>query len=219
MSQENSNFKILKHPLIEHNMMLLRDKNTKSELFRSALKRIAYFLFAEATKCLRTVSVTTETPLQATKTQVLDSDCEVVIAPILRAGLVFSDVALEFMPSASVQHIGMYRDDDTLKPVWYFDKSPCNYKSPENTLIFVLDPMLATGNSGKETIELFLKKGVPAGNITFMSLIAAPEGVKKIHSAYPDINIITAALDERLNSHGYILPGLGDAGDRIFNSE
>ncbi len=218
MELKKDNLVVLNHPLIEHNLTLLREKDACPEIFRAALKRITYFLFAEATKNLKTKQVNTITPIQPTITNVVDSEYEVVIAPILRAGLIFSDIALEFIPFASVQHIGMYRDECTLQPVWYFDKSYMKYKSPEKTLIYILDPMLATGNSGKAALDLFARKGIPEKNITFMSLISAPEGVHQISSNYPDIRILTAGFDEKLNSSGYIIPGLGDAGDRIFNT-
>ena len=147
----------------------------------------------------------------------IDENTKIVVAPILRAGLVFTETALEFLPMANVQHLGMYRNEETLQPVWYMDKTDETYDS-ENTLVFILDPMLATGNSANEAIKLFVEKGVKQENIVFVSLISAPEGVQNVQTHFPNITIVTAAHDEKLNERGYILPGLGDAGDRIFNT-
>ena len=215
---ENKNFIVINHPLVEHNFSILRDKKTDSEKFRSAIRRISAFLFAEATKNLKTKNVEIETPLEKMTIQQLDDSYEIVVAPILRAGLAFCETALDFIPTASIQHIGMYRDEKTLQPIWYFDKTRAQYDNNDKTSIFILDPMLATGNSAVAAIQLFVDKNIPQENITFVSLISAPEGVKNVLENFPNIKVYTAAYDRRLNQNGYILPGLGDAGDRIFNT-
>lgn len=209
---------LLSTPLVESNLAILRNKNTSSELFRNAIKRITYFLMYEASKNLPTILTNIETPVAPAEVKVINSEYKIIIAPILRAGLIFSDITLDLLPFASVQHIGMFRDEKTLKPIWYFDKTSTKYKAPEKTLIYILDPMLATGNSAKATIELFLSKDIPQENITFISLISSPEGIKNIFEKYENIKIVTSAVDKNLNKYGYIIPGLGDAGDRIFNT-
>ena len=141
-----------------------------------------------------------------------------IISPILRAGLIFTDEAIDILPQACIRHIGMYRDEKTLKPVWYYNKVPMEAPNPEKFYIYITDPMLATGNSLIEAIKLYADKGIPIKNIKVICIIAAPEGIENIQKHYPDIEIITAAVDERLNDKGYIVPGMGDAGDRIFNT-
>ncbi len=209
---------ILNHPLISHNLAVLRDKTTTPEMFNMALKRIAYALFFEATKNLPTEVVEVETPIKTAKNAVIKRDIDVIVAPILRAGLVFSDIAQTILPFAHVHHLGMYRNEETLEPIWYYNKMKGKFKDINNTYIFILDPMLATGNSGYDAVHNFTKQGIKQENITFMSLISAPEGLEKLTKNYPDIRIVTAQLDEHLNEKGYIVPGLGDAGDRIFNT-
>lgn len=206
------------HPLCRENLAILRDKRTKSEQFRAALRRVSYFLIYEACRDLQMEDVVIETPLVKTSLKKIDKKIKLIAAPILRAGLGFSDVIAELLPEISIQHIGMYRDENTLKPVWYYDKTPIEYKNPERLRIFILDPMLATGNSSLEAIKLFANKKVPPENITLITLLCAPDGVKKVHHAFADVRIFTACVDEQLNEKGYILPGLGDAGDRIFNT-
>lgn len=212
------NLKICSHPLCFHNLSIIRDKNTNSELFRTAIKRLSYLLFYNATGELELMDVKIETPVKTTMSKVLDTKNKLILAPILRAGLIFSDIACEILPTASIQHIGMYRDEKTLSPVWYLDKTPEKYENAETTFIFLLDPMLATGNSALEAINLFINKGIPEKNIKFINLICSPEGVRAIHSRFSDVEIITASLDECLNEKAYIVPGLGDAGDRMFNT-
>ena len=199
-------------------MAILRDKKTKPEQFRSALKRLAYFLIYEACKDLPLDDVLIETPLIKASFKRPSKKIKLIAAPILRAGLGFSDVIADLLPEISIQHIGMYRDEKTLKPIWYYDKTPIEYKNPESLKIFILDPMLATGNSSLEAIKLFANKKIPPENITLITLLSTPEGIKKIQHAFYDIKIYTACVDEKLNDKGYILPGLGDAGDRIFNT-
>lgn len=212
------NTTVCDHPLCEHNLSIIRDKNTSSELFRNAVRRLTYLLLYTATQDLETEEVTTVTPVAECKTRILKKEKKIILAPILRAGLIFSDIASEVLPTASIRHIGMYRDEHSLKPVWYYDKTPIMYEEPENTIVFILDPMIATGNSALDCIRLFAGKKIPVENIRFVSLISAPEGLERIRKYYPELKITTAHIDETLNKSGYIIPGLGDAGDRIFNT-
>ena len=214
----NNNLFEINHPLCRENLAILRDKKTKPEQFRAALRRISYFLIYEACRDLQMEDSIVETPLLKTSLKRVDKKLKLIAAPILRAGLGFSDVIAELLPEISIQHIGMYRDEKTLKPVWYYDKTPIEYKNPEKMRIFILDPMLATGNSSLEAIKLFANKNVPTENITLITLLCAPEGIKKVQHAFYDVKIYTACVDEKLNDKGYIIPGLGDAGDRIFNT-
>lgn len=212
------NLKILKHPIINHNLAIIRDKNTDCEKFKNALKRITYSLLYEATSNLPMMLKVIETPLMETTCEVFDENAQLIIAPILRAGMIFCEIAQELLPFANVHHIGMYRDEETLEPVWYYDKRKEIKKDKDKVHVIILDPMLATGNSAIDTIKNFISKGVKEENIIFMSLISSPEGVKKVSGKFNKVKIITAALDEKLNSKGYIMPGLGDAGDRIYNT-
>lgn len=214
----NDKFIVMKHPIIEHYVSILRDKNTSCEIFRNSIKKIIALLAFEATKNVKLYTQEVETPLEKTTVKKIDPNAEFILVPILRAGLIFCESVLEFIPQATVAHIGMYRDEKTLKPVWYLDKTKKKYEDAANTFVYVLDPMLATGNSSKSVIELLVKKGIPQANITFICLFAAPVGVENIQKDFPNIKIITAALDRELNNYGYILPGVGDAGDRIFNT-
>lgn len=213
-----SNLTVLKHPVISHNLAIIRDKNSDCEKFKNALKRITYSLIYEATKNINMVEKVVETPLTTTTCEVFDEDSQLIIAPILRAGMIFCEIAQELLPFANVHHIGMYRDEKTLEPIWYYDKKKEIKKDKDKVQVIILDPMLATGNSAIHTIRNFLFKGIKEENIVFMSLISSPEGVKKVIDAFPKIKIVTSALDEKLNEKGYIMPGLGDAGDRIYNT-
>lgn len=215
---KNSNLTILCHPLIKHNLTVMRDKNTTTEVFNLALKRITYALLYESTKHLTMEDIEVETPIKKTKSSVIAKNTDIIVAPILRAGLVFSDIAQELLPFAHIHHLGMYRNEETLEPIWYYNKMKGKFKNPENTYVFILDPMLATGNSGYDAVHNFVKQGIKEENIVFMSLISAPEGIERLTKAYGKIKIVTAQLDETLNEKGYIVPGLGDAGDRIFNT-
>lgn len=217
MNKYNNVF-VVNHPLCCHNLSIMRNKATNAEVFRNAIRRITYLLFYKATEDLELEDVNIETPLEKCQSKMLKADKEIIIAPILRAGLIFSDIANEIMPFATVRHIGMYRDEETLTPVWYYNKIPVEFENPESKIILILDPMLATGNSAIESIKLFANKKVPQKNIRFVSLISAPEGLDNVQKYYPDVKIITASIDNCLNKHGYIRPGLGDAGDRIFNT-
>lgn len=208
----------VKHPLCCHNLSIIRNSKTTAEVFRNAIRRITYLLFYKATEDLELEDVMVKTPLTECKCSKLTSSKEIIIAPILRAGLIFSDIANEIMPFATVRHIGMYRDEETLTPIWYYNKIPIEFDNPENKIILILDPMLATGNSALDAIKLFANKNVPEKNIRFVSLLSAPEGLEKVQALYPNVKIITACIDEKLTENGYIFPGLGDAGDRIFNT-
>ena len=216
--ENNTNLKILNHPIISHNLAVIRDKNSCCEKFKNALKRITYALVYEACNNIPMTKIQVETPLQTTTCEVFDSEAQLIIAPILRAGMIFCETAQELLPFANVHHIGMYRDEETLEPVWYYDKRKEIKQNKDKVSVIILDPMLATGNSAVDTVKNFIFKGVKEENITFLCLISSPEGVKKLTSKYPKVKIITASLDEKLNSKGYILPGLGDAGDRIYNT-
>lgn len=215
---EKNNLIVVEHPIISNNLCKIRDKNTDCEGFNNALKRICTIVFNEAAKNLPLKNITLETPLMEAECERIDKNAKIIIAPILRAGLSLSEVVSSILPEAGVHHIGMYRDETTLKPVWYYDKTPIEFEEPDATYVYVLDPMLATGNSAHAAIKLFANKNIPKNNIRFVSIVSAPEGVAKIHSEYPDIKIFTAAFDKGLNEKGYILPGLGDAGDRMFNT-
>jgi len=212
------NISVCDHPIALHNLTILRDKNTSSELFRNATRRLAEVLFFSATGNLPTKLTSIETPLVSTNSRTIDPDAEIIIAPILRAGLLFSEVASSLLPSARVHHIGLYRDHKTLQPVWYYNKLPEHFEKPENTYVYILDPMLATGGSAIESIKLFTQHGISQKNIRFISLLSAPEGIEKVHSLFPDVKLTTAWVDSHLNEFGYILPGLGDAGDRTYNT-
>lgn len=214
----DDNILVCNFPLVEHNLSVIRNKDTNAEIFRNASKRLAYLLMYTAYANLPMEEVEIETPICKTKNRIIDRKADIIIAPILRAGLAFADVAAEILPSATIRHIGMYRDEKTLKPVWYYNKTPIELQNPENTYVYVLDPMLATGNSSLETINLFLKKGMKEENLTFVNLIAAPQGIETIRKHFKKIRIVTACIDEGLNGKGYIVPGLGDAGDRLFNT-
>jgi uracil phosphoribosyltransferase len=216
--KKSENVVVCSHPVAIHNLSVMRDKNTSSELFRNATKRLAQVLFLKATDNLPMIDETIETPLTATKTDIIDPDAEIIIAPILRAGLVFSQEASEVLPTARVHHIGLYRDEKTLQPVSYYNNLPGFFSNPENTFVYILDPMLATGGSAVAAIKLFTDLNISQENIRFVCLISVQEGITKVHSHFPNVKVITACIDSKLNDYGYILPGLGDAGDRTFNT-
>ena len=202
----------IKHPLIEHKLSNLRNKYTDTKLFRESLNEIAGLMTYEATKDLEVKEVETETPLQKTITKILSQP--VTLVPILRAGLGMVEGIQNLIPNAKIGHIGIYRDHDTLKPVEYLCKLPPNMEKRD---IIILDPMLATGGSVNYTIDYL--KGVGVSNISFLCIIAAPEGIAKVVERHPDVDIYTACIDEGLNEQAYIYPGLGDAGDRIFGTK
>ena len=212
------NITILNHPVISHNLAIIRDKKTDTQNFKQALKKISYALIYEASKTIPTKTIEVETPLMKTNCEVFDDSAQLIIAPILRAGLGFCEVASELLPFANVHHIGMYRDEGTLEPVWYYDKIKKILDDKTKVHVIILDPMLATGNSAVDAVKNFINKGVSEENIKFVCLISSPEGIEKLSTKYPKVQIISASKDNGLNSKGYILPGLGDAGDRIFNT-
>lgn len=204
---------IMDHPLIQHKIGFIRRKDTGTKDFRQTISEIAMLICYEATRSLKLDEVEIETPLCTAKVQELRGK-KLAIVPILRAGLGMVDGMLELIPTAKVGHIGLYRDPETLKPVEYYCKLPADCAERE---VFVVDPMLATGGSSVEAIQMLKEKG--CRSIRFLCIIAAPEGVKAMQDAHPDVDLYVGALDEKLNDHGYILPGLGDAGDRIFGTK
>ena len=206
-------FKVLDHPLIQHKLNYIRDKNTGTKEFREIVNEISTLMAYEVSRDMPLKDVTIETPIATTIKKQL-SGKKVAIVPILRAGLGMVDGVLSLIPAAKVGHIGMYRDEDTLKPVEYFVKLPADIDQRQ---IFVVDPMLATGGSAIMAFDALKKRG--AKNFKFMCLVAAPEGVKALQDKHPDVDIYAAALDEKLNEDGYIIPGLGDAGDRLFGTK
>ncbi len=204
---------ILDHPLVQHKIAHLRDKNTGTKEFKELVSELAMLLCYEATRDLPTEPVDIETPIGIAHTRML-AGRKLALVPILRAGLGMVDGMLSLLPAAKVGHIGMYRNEETLEPVEYYCKLPSDIAERE---VLVLDPMVATGGSACDAIAQIKKRG--ARNIKFLGLIAAPEGLEKLRSAHPDVDIYVAALDEKLNENGYIVPGLGDAGDRIFGTK
>ena len=208
-----SNVYVLDHPLIQHKLAILRSKNTPVKEFRELISEISGLMCYEATRNLPLKEVEVETPICTAKCHVLAGK-KMAIVPILRAGLGMVDKMVDLIPSAKIGHIGLYRDPETHMPVEYYCKLP---EDIENRQVFVVDPMLATGGSAIAAIEFLKKRGCK--NIIMMNIIGCPEGVKAVQDAHPDVDIYLAALDEKLNDHAYIVPGLGDAGDRIFGTK
>ncbi len=204
---------IMDHPLILHKLTILRDVNTGSKEFRELVKEVSTLLAYEATRELSVEEIEIETPIMKTKGYAL-SGKKVGLVPILRAGLGMVDGMLELLPAAKVGHIGLYRDPETLEPVEYYCKLPQDVQSRD---IMVLDPMLATGGSAIAAIDFLKEYGCV--NIKLVCILAAPEGLEKMKAAHPDVDIYVAAVDEKLNDHAYIVPGLGDAGDRLFGTK
>ena len=204
---------ILNHPLIQHKISLMRKKETGSKDFRELASEVATLMCYEATRDLPLKEVTVETPICRCKTKMI-AGRKLAIVPILRAGLGMVDGMLTLIPAAKVGHIGLYRDEETAKPIEYFCKLPCDISERE---VIVVDPMLATGGSAIDAITQIKKHG--AKRIKFIGLIAAPEGIKALHEAHPDVDIYLGAEDDHLNENGYIVPGLGDAGDRIYGTK
>ena len=202
---------VFDHPLIQHKTALMRKTSTNVKEFRELAKEVAMLMGFEATRDLPLEEVEIETPMCKTRMNMLKGE-DIAIVPILRAGLGFVDGMLALVPNAKVGHIGLYRDPDTHEPVEYYCKLPDN----KDGVTIVVDPMLATGGSAAAAISMLKARGLK--NIRFMCLVAAPEGVKVMNDEHPDVPVYTAALDEKLNEHGYIVPGLGDAGDRIFGT-
>ena len=207
----NPNATILRHPLIEHKLAILRNRDTDNKHFRKTLNELSYLLVYEITRDLALQPVRIQTPLAPCDAQQLAE--QVLLVPILRAGLGMVDGILDLILSAKVGHVGVYRDEQTLRPVEYYCKLP---PGAETMRVFLLDPMLATGGSLAYAIDRLKERGIR--QITVVSVIAAPEGLAALHAAHPDAKIYVAMLDERLNDRGYILPGLGDCGDRLFGT-
>lgn len=208
---------ICNHPLLQQNLSILRDACSHHEVFRLAMSRVSQIILLEATTTLPLSKTIVETPIAKTETQILSPEVPILIIPILRAGLMMSDAMMNLIPSASIYHIGLYRDKKTLQPITYYNMLPAmiNY---DQARVFILDPMLATGGSILSAVEIIRKLDVKESNITIVSIIAAPEGIKAVSHAYPNIKIFAGALDERLDDHAHIVPGLGDAGDRAFGT-
>ena len=208
-----ANVHVFDHPLIQHKLSILRDKRTGTKEFRALINEIAGLMCYEATRDLPLMDVEVETPITTAKCKMLAGK-KLAIVPILRAGLGMVDALVDLIPSAKIGHIGLYRDPETHKPVEYYCKLP---EDIENRQVFVVDPMLATGGSAVAAIDFLKARG--CRHIIMMNIIGAPEGVKAVQDAHPDVDIYLAALDEKLNDHAYIIPGLGDAGDRIFGTK
>ena len=208
-----SNVIVMDHPLIQHKIGIMRDKNTSTKEFRALVAEVAMLVYYEASRNLELADKVIETPLVTTTVKEIAGK-KLCVVPILRAGLHMADGILNLTPNAKVGHIGLYRNEETLEPVEYFCKLPSDIAERE---VFLVDPMLATGGSAIAAIDLLKKRGIQ--KIRFLCLIAAPEGVKALTDAHPDIDLYIGAQDERLNENGYILPGLGDAGDRIYGTK
>lgn len=205
----------MNHPLIQHKLTIIREKECGTKVFREVVSEIAMLMAYEVTRDMPLEDIEIETPLVKTTQKTL-SGKKVAIIPILRAGLGMVDGFLAMLPAAKVGHIGMYRDHETLEPVEYFVKLPTDIQERQ---LFIVDPMLATGGSAIAAIEALEKRGASPSAMKFICLVAAPEGVEALHAAYPDVDIYAASLDERLDENSYILPGLGDAGDRLFGTK
>lgn len=208
---EFNNVTLIEHPVISRDLTILRDVNTATADFRSAMKRIATILAYHALKELPLKEFTVTTPLK--ETTGYDINQKIIVVPILRAGLALTDAILQFIPDAGVGHVGMYRDEQTHQPVDYYSNIPPDI---ENAMVLVVDPMLATGGSAHDALSFVKKKG--AQHLRFISLISAPEGLARLQKEHPDVPIITSAIDEKLNDDAFIVPGLGDAGDRYFDT-
>lgn len=202
---------VMNHPLIQHKLSIMRDKNTSVKDFRNCAHEIGLLLGYEATKDMELTDYEIETPI--TKMTAKKTKKKVALVPILRAGLGMVDALMDLIPSAKIGHVGLYRNEETLEPVEYYCKMPTDI---DERLTLVLDPMLATGGSAKDAITMIKKRG--AKHIKFVCIIAAPTGIEALRKAHPDVDIYCGAVDERLNENGYIVPGLGDAGDRLFGT-
>jgi len=207
------NLTVVDHPLVKHKMTFLRSKFTDVHMFRELMQELSMFLAYEATRSIPVEESYCETPLTKTTGYTISGQL-IALVPILRAGLGMVEGLLKFMPMAKVGHIGLYRDHETLKPVEYYCKLPSNIANMD---VFVLDPMLATGGSVSEAIKMLKKKGVT--KIIFLCIVSCPEGVKFLTEAHPDVKIFTCVVDDHLNENGYIVPGLGDAGDRLYGTK
>ncbi|GAB4281053.1 MAG: uracil phosphoribosyltransferase [Coriobacteriia bacterium] len=210
---DNVELVVMDHPLIQHKLSILRDKETGSKVFRELVKELSMLMAFEATRDFELTLSTVETPVAEATTYVLAGK-KVAVVPILRAGLGMVDGILELMPAARVGHVGLYRDPETLEPVEYYSKLPADIGERD---VLIVDPMLATGGSAAAAIRFLRSKG--AGHIRLLVLIAAPEGIDRVRAECEDVTIYAAAVDSHLNDHGYIVPGLGDAGDRLFGTK
>ncbi|NUM79467.1 uracil phosphoribosyltransferase [bacterium] len=206
------NVRVIHHPLVQQKLTYLRDKHTHHREFRKLLSEITALMLFEITEDLPTVEIEIETPLEKTRSTILAS--HVVLVPVLRAGLGMLDGALDLIPNAKVGHIGLYRDEKTLEPVEYYAKFPSTL---DQSVVILLDPMLATGGSSSAAVSILKKHR--ASQVKCLSLVSAPEGVKKMYQDHPDVPIYTASVDRQLNERGYIVPGLGDAGDRLYGTK
>lgn len=204
---------VVDHPLVKHKLTIMRNKETSTASFRRLLREIALLLCYEVTRDLELTTTMIETPLEPMDAPVLEGK-KLVFASVLRAGNGLLDGMLDLVPAARVAHVGLYRDPETLQAVEYFFKAPADL---ENRLVIVVDPMLATGNSSIAAVDKLKERG--ATNLRFLCLLAAPEGIEHFTKAHPDVPVFTAAIDSRLNDHGYIVPGLGDAGDRMYGTK
>lgn len=207
-----ANVTVVDHPVVQHKLSLMRDKNTSTQTFRALAEEISMLLAYEVTRDLALTTATIETPLQTMEAPVLEGKKTVIVA-ILRAGIGIVDGMLKIFPSARVGHVGLYRDPETLEAVEYYFKLPGNLEDRE---LIVVDPMLATGHSAVAALDRIQQES--PRNVKFVCILAAPEGIQHLQEHHPEVPIFTAAIDERLNDHGYILPGLGDAGDRLFGT-
>jgi len=213
MSDIVEHLTVVNHPLVQHKLTIMRDKSTSTAAFRQLLREISQLLAYEVTRGLPMTTKRIDTPMQPMDAPTLDGK-KLALISILRAGNGLMDGVLELIPSARVGFVGLYRDEETLQPVEYYFKVP---EGMDDRLVIAVDPMLATGNSSVAAIDMLKKAG--AANIRFLCLLAAPEGVARMKEAHPDVPIVTAAVDEKLNEQGYIIPGLGDAGDRMFGTK
>ena len=218
MSLEYANLKIIESPIVNQSLCTIRSKDTDTEGVRLAARKLTRILLYEATKNLPQTEQEVETPIAKFTAKTVNPDIKIIISPILRAGLIFTDEAVDILPQAAIRHVGMYRDEKTLQPVWYYNKVPMPVDDPNKYYIYITDPMLATGNSLKEAIKIYTEKGIPQKNICGVCMISAPQGIKAVFDEFPDITLIVAAVDSHLNERGYIVPGMGDAGDRIYNT-
>jgi len=219
MLNKFNNLKIISNPIVNQSLCTLRAKQTDTEGVRLAARKLTRILLYEATKNLPQTDIEVETPIAKFTAKTINPDINIIISPILRAGLIFTDEAVDILPQAAIRHIGMYRDEKTLKPVWYYNKVPMPVDKPtKDYYVYITDPMLATGNSLIEAIRLYVEKGIPETNICCVCMISSPDGIENVFKNFPAITLIVAAVDSHLNERGYIVPGMGDAGDRIYNT-
>ena len=219
MLNKFNNLKVISNPIVNQSLCTLRAKSTDTEGVRLAARKLTRILLYEATKNLPQTNIEVETPIATFTAQTINPNINIIISPILRAGLIFTDEAVDILPQATIRHIGMYRDEKTLKPVWYYNKVPMPVDKPaEDYYVYITDPMLATGNSLTEAIRLYVEKGIPETNICCVCIISSPQGIENVFNQFPAVKLIVAAVDSHLNERGYIVPGMGDAGDRIYNT-